>query len=494
MNAARTLVLVSCAVVFLAGAGNSAAPDSTWMRAYGDTSHTSIWCIDQTSDGGYVFTGHIWIEDSFIPGHPEVYTVKLDADGDTLWTNYYTAFGYAEGRAVRETPDGGYVTAGLTSSAVADDRNLYLVKLNSLGGIVWQKQYGGPEYDEAWDLRVLPSDSGFVITGRTRSFGAYGNDVYLLRTDSSGDTLFTNQYDATINDYGYSICETIDGYVVAGHSQTPTDYNVLLLKVTSHLDTVWSKTYGDSGHDVAYGIKLVPSDFGFIVAAGTDSYGAGGMDGWALRTDRNGDTLWTVTVGDSLYNRFFAVDTTFDGGFVFGGQYGSVPFEDRKFYAAKLKSDGEVEWVTTYGVPRSECVGLDMLQTSDGGYVMGGYIIWATSGWRNALVVKLEDGSGSGVEPRALPAGLSLTASPNPFTGSVRVEFTLDARSRPDIGIYDVTGRLVRSITTGMLYPARHSFEWDGRDNDGAEVPQGVYFCRISAGGAAAAGKVVLAR
>jgi hypothetical protein len=494
MNAARILMAVVCMTLAASAAGNAAAPDSLWMRAHGDTNHTSIRCVDQTADGGYIFTGHIWIEDGYIPAHAEVYTVRLDADGDTLWTSVYTAFGEAEGRTVRETPDGGFVTAGYTSSPAAGYTNLYLVKLNSLGGIVWEKQYGGPYDDRAEDLRVLHSDSGFVITGYTRSFGVYGNAVYLLRTNSSGDTLFTNLYDVTINDVGYSICETTDGYVMTGHTQTPTEYNLLLLKVTSHLDTVWSKTYGDSGTDIGLSVKLTPSDFGYIVGGETDSWGAGGMDGWALKTDLNGDTLWTRTVGDSLYNRFFAVDTTFDGGYVFGGQYGSVPFEDRKFYAAKLSSDGTLEWEETYGLPRDECVCLDMVQTDDGGYVMGGYIKWAGSGWRNAFVIKLGDDSGSGVERAALPPGLTLKTSPNPFMGSVRIEFTLDAKSRAELGIYDVTGRLVRCISSGTLYPERHSFEWNGKDRNGVDVPPGVYFCRISAGGEEATRKLVLAR
>jgi hypothetical protein len=494
MNAGRTHLFTICIVLLFTVAAGAAPPDSLWMKTYGDTNHTQIRAVEQTSDSGYVFTGTIWIDDGYTPAHAEVYTVRLDADGDTLWTTYYTAFGYAEGRAVRETPDGGYVTAGLTSSPVMDDRNVYLVKLNSLGGIVWEKQYGGPNYDEAHDLQVLRGDSGFVVTGYTRSFGGYGSDVYMLRTDSSGDTLFTNRYDATLDDGGYSICETTDGYVIAGHSYSSTDYDVLLLKVTSHLDTVWSKTYGDSGHDVALSIKLTPADFGFIVGAETDSYGAGGMDGWALKTDLNGDTLWTKTVGDSLSNRFFAVDTTFDGGYVFGGPYGGLPLEDRKFYAAKLASDGVLEWATTYGVPRNECVCYDMVQTHDGGYVMGGYIKWTGSGYRNALVIRLGDDGGSGAGRMTPTTGLTLTISPNPCTGTVRILFALDRKIEAEINIYDVTGRLVRSISSGMLHPTQHSFEWDGKDWTGVRVPAGVYFCRLRAGDKEATGKMVLAR
>jgi flagellar hook assembly protein FlgD len=110
------------------------------------------------------------------------------------------------------------------------------------------------------------------------------------------------------------------------------------------------------------------------------------------------------------------------------------------------------------------------------------------------MVIRLGDDSGSGVGLATLPAGLTMTASPNPFTGLVRIQFTLDVKSRAKIGIYDVTGRLIRDIPSGALYPARHSFEWDGKDRNGVDVPPGVYFCRISAGGEEATGKMVLAR
>lgn len=495
MKRARNPMLGMLVILSLAGACYAAAPDTLWTRAYGDTSHAEIRCIDQTSDSGFIFTGHVWIDDGFVPGHTEVYTVRLDANGDTLWTNTYTNSGDGVGYGVRETPDGGFVTAGYTTSALAVDQNVYLVKLNSLGGIVWEKMYGhAGGRDEANDVRVLHGDSGFVVVGFATTPGPFRSDVYLLRTDSSGDTLFTGRYNYTINDRGYSVCETTDGFVIAGHAQSATEYDVLLLKTTSHLDTVWSRRYGGTSEDdIAYSVKLTPKDFGFVVAGRTSSYGAGGSDGWVLKTDLNGDTLWTLTVGDSLLNEFFAVDTTYDGGYVVGGMYGGVPFEDRKFYAAKLSAAGAIEWEETYGPPRDECACLDMIQTYDGGYVMGGYVRWTHTGWRNAYVIRLGDDSGSGVEP-GVPQVLGVKASPNPFTGSVRIEFALDAKVRPEIGIYDVAGRLVRSVPTGTLHPARHTFEWDGKDGSGADVHPGVYFCRIKAGAREVTGKLVLAR
>lgn len=491
MTSAKYFFLGICILGAAVSSAYAAAPDSLWMRAYGGAGTQEIRCIAETSDNGYVFAGSIWVDDTG-GGHSEAYVVRLDSQGDTLWTTSFRGFGDARAYAVRETPDGGYITAGYFGYLpLADDRNVCLVKLNSLGGIVWQKAYGGAAYDEAHDVQVLHGDSGFVVTGYTRSFGVYGSDLYLLRTDSAGDTLFTRYYGSTINDKGYSICETIDGYVACGISQG-TDYDLYVVKTTSHLDTVWTRTYGGPDFDAGYSVKVIPSDFGFIIGGQTASFGAGSDDGWAVRTDADGDTLWMRTVGDTSYNRFFSVDTTLSGGYVFAGQYGHVPLEERDCYAAKLAADGTLEWESRYGTS-NEDVALCIEQTDDGRYIMGGYTKNWDTGDMDALVIRLA-GDESGVGPEMLPSGLGVLASPNPFTGSVCIAFNTDARSQGELQIYDVAGRMVRRITSGTLYPGRHSFRWDGRDLNDTEVPPGAYFCRISVAERVATTKVVLTR
>jgi len=492
MKSVKILLFSLCGVVLLTVHVTASPPDSLWMRIYGGSTLEEIRCLSETSDSGYVFTGYVSI--AAPTSHTDVYAGRLAANGDTVWTTNFGGLANDRGYAIRETPDGGYVMAG-SYTYVDDTSNMdvYLVKLNALGGIEWERLYGGTGYDEAYDVMVARGDSGFVVAGYTRSFGGYGSDAYLIRTDSAGDTLFTHHYDHTINDKAMSVCETVEGYVFCGHTQSATEYSLLLTKTTTHLEPVWTKGYGGAENDIGMCVRLVPEDFGFIVGGETASFGAGNADGWALRTDMNGDTLWTRTVGDTLYNRFFSVDVTQDGGYVLGGQYGSVPFTDRKFYAAKLDAAGALEWKGTYGFLGEQCVALSMEQTHDGGYVMGGYVRWTSTNDMDGLVIRLgeEDaGVGSATDEQA-GAPMSF---PNPSSGALRILFGADAGSRAECLIYDIGGRLVARVPSHKLDSGQCVSAWDGNDLAGTAAPPGVYLYRLMAGNKEIRGKTVLVR
>jgi hypothetical protein len=131
-------------------------------------------------------------------------------------------------------------------------------------------------------------DGGFVVVGYTKSFGAGGNDVYLVRVDSTGDTLWTRTYGGSGWDYGYSVDETMDGgFVVAGYSNSfgSGSYDVYLVRVDSEGDTLWTETYGGLGGDYGYSVQQI-MDGGLIVTGWTNSFGAGGADAYLIRIER----------------------------------------------------------------------------------------------------------------------------------------------------------------------------------------------------------------
>jgi len=167
--------------LWLLGAASAGAQAASWSRTYGGTNRDVASAIVPTPDGGYLVAGRA--SPSWIWG---VWVLKLDGSGNVQWQKTYG--GVVDDRvsvAVAPTSDGGYVVAGTTWSFGAGYGDVWVLKLNGSGDVVWQKTYGGPERDEA--RAVAPtSDGGYVVAGATRSFGAGYEDVWVLKLDADG--------------------------------------------------------------------------------------------------------------------------------------------------------------------------------------------------------------------------------------------------------------------------------------------------------------------
>ncbi|MCH7760731.1 T9SS type A sorting domain-containing protein, partial [candidate division TA06 bacterium] len=158
--------------------------DTLWTRTYGDTNHEASTFVQETSDGGYIVAGYT---SSFGAGNGDVYLIKTDSLGDTLWTRTFGGTANDEGWSVQQTvQDGGYIIAGGTTSFGAGGKDLYLLKTDSLAATLWARTYGGTEEDHGWSVQQTVPDGGYIIAGTTRSFGAGGSDVYLIKTDGNG--------------------------------------------------------------------------------------------------------------------------------------------------------------------------------------------------------------------------------------------------------------------------------------------------------------------
>jgi hypothetical protein len=207
----------------------------------------------------------------------------------------YGGAGYDYGYAVKQTIDSGYVVVGSTTSFGEGGTDAYLLKVDALGNANWDNTFGGINIDQAFDIVQVQSDSGYVITGYTNSFGSGGYDVYVVRTTKDGVPLWTKTYGGSDWDFGYSIQNTFDGgFIVAGGTFSYGNGNedMYLLKIDMNGDTLWTKTYGGAYDDEAKSIKQT-ADSGFIFTGSTKSFGDNTGDIYTVRTDKNGDTLWT---------------------------------------------------------------------------------------------------------------------------------------------------------------------------------------------------------
>jgi len=350
--------------------------DSVWAYTFGTNQGDWGRSVEETADSGFIMVGSTYGHG----GQSQVQVVRTDSLGNTIWEKWHGGSAQEHGGTVQLAPDGGFVISGWTLSYGAGGKDLYLMKLDSSGDTVWTKAYGGAQDDGSdgfCSLKAL-SDSGFIVTGWTKSFGAGGTDVWVMEVDSSGDSVWSQTYGGTSNDEGWSVAlDTSDnGYVIAGFSSSngiSTD-DIYLIKTESDGDTLWTQTY--SGADGDYGRSIQQtSDGGFIIAGHMNSYdlnGIGGSDIFLIRTDSDGDTLWSRIYGGSGWDGAYSVQQTSDSGFVVVGFTTSFGAGGKDLYLIKTDTLGDTIWTRTYGGTDWD-EGYSVRQTYDDGYIIAGW-------------------------------------------------------------------------------------------------------------------------
>jgi hypothetical protein len=262
-----------------------------WQKYYGGNEFFGHdYPIQQTTDGGYVVAGY---SASFSGGNNDDFWVfKLDASGNVSWQKTYGGASYDYAYSIQQTLDGGFVVAGITDSFGAGGYDAWVLKLDSFGNVVWQKTYGGGSGDHADSIQQT-TDGGYIVAGWTSSFGAGGSDIWVLRLDVLGNIAWQKTYGEAGSDglYPVDIRQTTDGgFVVAGCTTSfgAGNWDFWVLKLYASGNVTWQKTYGGAGLDTARSIQQT-ADGGYVVAGHTDSFGAGNWDFWVLKLDANGD-------------------------------------------------------------------------------------------------------------------------------------------------------------------------------------------------------------
>jgi hypothetical protein len=441
---ARSLIVLLFAVCLTC----IASAQTNWVRTFGGIRSEEGHSVQPTSDGGYIVAGSTL---SFGPGTPEgqnVYLIKTDSLGDTLWTRVYGWLGVDVGRSVRQTTDGGYIVAGYTTSFGAGYDDVYLIKTDSSGDTLWTRTYGGTNAERGEATR-LTADGGYIIAGYTFSFGPGTPDsanVYLVRTNAQGDTLWTRSLGGRSDDEGNSVAQTADsGFVIAGttYSFGPGSGDFYLVKTNALGDTLWTRTYGGGAYP-EWGTSVQQcSDGGYVITGGTYSFGPGSGDVYLVKTNALGDTLWTRTYGGGTDPEWgTSVQQCSDGGYVIAGTTYSFGPGGGDVYLIKTDSLGDTLWTRVYGGTGVD-VGTSVQQTTDGGYIVAGYTASFGAGGYDVYLIKTDSlGNAAGIEEpltRHPARPTHFLVQPNPVTSFARVP----GHETDVFSLSDVAGRQV---------------------------------------------------
>jgi hypothetical protein len=264
-----------------------------WERIYGGGGSDPINSIDRTKDGGYVLAGSY--------GSDHLYLLKVDADGNQQWTKILASTGGAiQGNSVVATQDGGYAVAGYIING--GQRDFYLFKADASGNELWSKSYGISQvgYDEeASSITELP-DHSLVMTGYQNTPADPKGNLILLKTDAVGKQIFFKSVGAaqTSKEIGHSICQASNGdLIVAGEVlkslTAPEKKDVYIVRFNSLGDTLWTKQYDHSQgfDDAGYSIVRGPAGT-YIIGGYTFDLPSALQLGLLMKIDETGSVVW----------------------------------------------------------------------------------------------------------------------------------------------------------------------------------------------------------
>ncbi|HIE05622.1 MAG TPA: hypothetical protein EYP58_02365 [bacterium (Candidatus Stahlbacteria)] len=412
-----TVLLLPITFSLLSGQG----PDTLWTRAYGGDSVDLAYSVQQTTDGGYIAVGYTR---SFGLGGSDIWLLKLYANGDTAWTRLIGGIYDDEGRDVEQTSDGGYIITGFIDT-MADWGKLCLIKTDANGITTWIKQYRTPDGPAEGYAVEQTTDGGYIVTGKAGHTAPSGSDyIWLLKTDANGDTIWCREWGyPEWSSWGADVQETRDGgYILTGTIVLPSTYyynDISLIKTNSSGGAGWTRTYGDSAVN-DYGYSVEESPFGGHIAVGQRS-----GNGYILRTDANGDSLWARIYGGSEYR---SVSITADSGYIITG------CRNYNLYLIRMDESGDTLWVKEYGGVNTDG-GYSVEQTTDDGYIIGGFTYSYGAGSSDVYLVKTEP------EPGIVEM---LGNSLKQIYGSTIISGPLRLPEGKECRVFDVSGREMR--------------------------------------------------
>jgi hypothetical protein len=455
-----------------------------WQKALGGTQFEKGHCIQQTTDQGCIIAGYT-NSNIGNHGDVDAWIVKLDGTGTLQWQKCLGGTDEDYATSIQQTNDGGYIIAGSTTSNDGDvtgnhgGSDYWIVKLDATGTILWQKTFGGTSYDKAESIRQT-SDGGYIITGYAYSndgdvTGNHGAiDIWIVKLDGIGTIQWQKCLGGTDDDYARSIQQTTDGgYIIAGGTNSNNgnvsgnhgalDFWIIKLDGTGTIQ--WKKCLGGTDEDSATSIQQT-TDGGYIITGNTGSTNGDitgnhaidnnikSNDYWIVKLDGTGTIQWQKCLGGTGDEDPYSIQQTIDGGYIVAGNTtsndGNVSgiHGSNDVWIVKLNITGNIQWQKCLGGSGHDFVYSNQ-QTADGGYIMTGLTnsndgdVSGNNGNYDAWTIKLS------------PVVLGLTDNtkstiklyPNPAHESLQLQTKSPITA---IKITDLSGKIVKEESLNL--------------------------------------------
>src|ERR1051326_7525788 len=436
---------------------NAQFPDTAWIYTYGGPGQDFCKSIKATSDGGFILAG---TTSSYGAGCSGIYLVKINSAFRSQWSKVIGGMDVEWGYSVENTLDGGYAISGYTNSSGAGGYDFYLVKTDAFGNTLWTKTYGGADWDFCYSLTQM-SDSGFVLCGETYSFGNGMKDIYVVRTDKNGDTLWTRSYGGAQDDRGGSAITRGDTIFVIGTTNSfgSGGSDMYFMELNNNGDTLLTRLFGGAGDDIGNGIDTAAGHTVVFIGSTTSFPSPTGINTYVFELDTGGNVLWSHVHGGANDDIGNSITQAPNGDFYTVGNSNSSGSGGFGLHMMWLNSGGW--WLSgpVFGGLYDE-EGCGVAFRAAGGVVFAGTTPSYGMGQEDMYLVYLKNDSmvlnytlqitnyGDSLSPLSVRNDFlqerNIVVYPNPFDQKACVRLGDSHFGQIGVKIYDAAGRMVR--------------------------------------------------
>jgi len=374
-----TSFLISSLTINCANAQCVQGSVTTFQKVFGGNGNERGHSVIQTSDGGYAVVGETT---SFGAGSSDFFILKIDANGVSQWTKTYGGSAKEDGVniGILQTASGGYIIHGYTESFGAGNTfDSYVLRLDNSGNIIWEKRIGGNGFESFRDVVELPSGE-IILTGNTNSLTAGGDhDFHVVKLSSIGNIIWSKTYGGAGGISGFDqsvgLMVTASGSIyVTGVTDT---YSIgildgFMIKLDGNGNVIWQKTVGGSNYDGLYN-SIILND-GNILTTCLTEFSSGGRDVLVSKLDTNGNLIWAKAYGGVQDEYGINLKQRSNNEIIVSAN--TLSFGNgQQMMLFSIDSLGNVNWAKTYGsvlIDETERWGLPMDLTSDGGMIFTG--------------------------------------------------------------------------------------------------------------------------